>query len=149
MRKCLGSAAMSDLMSPFRDDNSTASRDSTLHSLTTTMSGAPGPSNPGRAIASLAKMPADTTRAGTQKMKFVPTLPPRRKKEYVTSSESSTVHTLLISRPIGRNLHHHRPPPQVVHLLSAAAGAKGVVVGAATRREVGVEPHPRDRPSRR
>jgi hypothetical protein len=47
------------------------------------MSGTPGPSNTGKAIASLAKMPADTTRAGTQKMKFVPTLPIRRKKEYV------------------------------------------------------------------
>jgi DNA-directed RNA polymerase III subunit RPC4 len=47
------------------------------------MSGTPGPSNTGKAIASLAKMPADTTRAGTQKMKFVPTLPTRRKKEYV------------------------------------------------------------------
>ncbi|KAH9036396.1 RNA polymerase III RPC4-domain-containing protein [Lactarius pseudohatsudake] len=47
------------------------------------MSGTPGPSNTGKAIASLAKMPAtDTTRAGTQKMKFIPTLPIRRKKEY-------------------------------------------------------------------
>ena len=60
------------------------------------MSGTPGPSNTGKAIASLAKIPADTTRAGTQKMKFVPTLPFRRKKEYVTSLLSSTVHTLLI-----------------------------------------------------
>ncbi|KAH9000315.1 RNA polymerase III RPC4-domain-containing protein [Lactarius akahatsu] len=48
------------------------------------MSGTPGPSNTGKAIASLAKMPAtDTTRAGTQKMKFIPTLPIRRKKEEV------------------------------------------------------------------
>ncbi|KAI0255862.1 RNA polymerase III RPC4-domain-containing protein [Lactifluus subvellereus] len=47
------------------------------------MSGAPGPSNTGKAIASLAKVPTDTTRAGTQKMKFVPTLPMRRKKEEV------------------------------------------------------------------
>ncbi|KAI9464629.1 hypothetical protein BJY52DRAFT_1184353 [Lactarius psammicola] len=48
------------------------------------MSGTPGPSNTGKAIASLAKIPAtDTTRAGTQKMKFIPTLPIRRKKEEV------------------------------------------------------------------
>ncbi|KAH9995575.1 RNA polymerase III RPC4-domain-containing protein [Russula vinacea] len=51
------------------------------------MSGTPGPSNTGRAIASLAKLPADTTRAGTQKMKFVPTLPIRRKKEYSSREE--------------------------------------------------------------
>ena len=41
-----------------------------------------GSSTP-RAIASLAKKQADVTRLGTQKLKFVPTLPVRRKKEYV------------------------------------------------------------------
>ncbi|KAH9072106.1 RNA polymerase III RPC4-domain-containing protein [Lactarius deliciosus] len=55
------------------------------------MSGTPGPSNTGKAIASLAKMPAtDTTRAGTQKMKFIPTLPIRRKKEYEPSAPAPT-----------------------------------------------------------
>ncbi|KAH9004726.1 RNA polymerase III RPC4-domain-containing protein [Lactarius hatsudake] len=54
------------------------------------MSGTPGPSNTGKAIASLAKMPAtDTTRAGTQKMKFIPTLPIRRKKEEVKQEPST------------------------------------------------------------
>jgi len=41
-----------------------------------------GPSNdPPKAIASLAKKQGDVTRLGTQKLKFVPTLPVRRKKE--------------------------------------------------------------------
>ena len=44
---------------------------------------ASGSSGPPKGVASLAKKPTDTTRAGTQKMKFVPTLPVRRKKEYV------------------------------------------------------------------
>ncbi|KAI0305890.1 RNA polymerase III RPC4-domain-containing protein, partial [Multifurca ochricompacta] len=37
----------------------------------------------------LAKMPSDTTRSGTQKMKFVPTLPVRRKKEYPEAQPSN------------------------------------------------------------
>ncbi|KAH9166332.1 RNA polymerase III RPC4-domain-containing protein [Lactarius sanguifluus] len=58
------------------------------------MSGTPGPSNTGKAIASLAKMPAtDTTRAGTQKMKFIPTLPIRRKKEEVKQEPSAPAPT--------------------------------------------------------
>jgi DNA-directed RNA polymerase III subunit RPC4 len=36
---------------------------------------------PSKAIGSLAKKQADITRHGTQKLKFVPTLPVRRKKE--------------------------------------------------------------------
>lgn len=43
------------------------------------------PSTGTKAIASLAKKPSDVTRQGTQKLKFVPTLPARRKKEYVAS----------------------------------------------------------------
>lgn len=38
------------------------------------------PSTPLKAIGSLAKKQDDVTRQGTQKMKFVPTLPVRRKK---------------------------------------------------------------------
>lgn len=34
-----------------------------------------------KAIGSLAKRQSDVTRQGTQKLKFVPTLPQRRKKE--------------------------------------------------------------------
>ncbi len=36
-----------------------------------------------KAISNFAKRPTDTTRQGTQKLKFAPTLPPRRKKELV------------------------------------------------------------------
>jgi len=115
------------------------------------MSGTPGPSNPGKAIASLAKIPADTTRAGTQKMKFVPTLPIRRKKEYV---RPPVIHHPYIPYPrvLGRNLQHNLQPKAVrPHSLTAVVEAKGVVVvvDAATPREVDVEPHPRDHPNRR
>jgi DNA-directed RNA polymerase III subunit RPC4 len=41
------------------------------------------PSSPSKAIGSLAKKQADVTRQGTQKLKFVPTIPSRRKKECV------------------------------------------------------------------
>ncbi|KAI0793894.1 RNA polymerase III RPC4-domain-containing protein [Fomes fomentarius] len=40
-----------------------------------------GSGTQGKAIASLAKKQSDVTRLGTQKLKFVPTLPPRRAKE--------------------------------------------------------------------
>ncbi|PFH46878.1 hypothetical protein AMATHDRAFT_68867 [Amanita thiersii Skay4041] len=43
-----------------------------------------------KAIGSLAKKPSDVTRQGTQKLKFVPTLPARRKKEDATLSGQST-----------------------------------------------------------
>lgn len=45
-----------------------------------------------KAIASLAKKPSDVTRQGTQKLKFVPTLPARRKKEYaITTFNHSSI----------------------------------------------------------
>jgi hypothetical protein len=94
-------------------------------------------------------MPADTTRAGTQKMKFVPTLPTRRKKEYV---RPPVIHHSYITYPrvLGRNLQHKLPLQAVhPHPLTVVAGAKGVVAGAATHREVRVEPHPHGHPSRR
>ncbi|PPQ65500.1 hypothetical protein CVT26_000141 [Gymnopilus dilepis] len=47
------------------------------------MSSDPSSSTPiPKAIGSLAKKQSDVTRQGTQKLKFVPTLPQRRKKEY-------------------------------------------------------------------
>ncbi|KAI0704293.1 RNA polymerase III RPC4-domain-containing protein [Cytidiella melzeri] len=49
-----------------------------------------GPSRPPKAIASLAKKQSDVTRMGTQKLKFVPTLPARRKKEGVTEETAVT-----------------------------------------------------------
>lgn len=42
-----------------------------------------GPSSAPKAIGSLAKKQSDVTRQGTQRLKFVPTLPARRKKEEV------------------------------------------------------------------
>ena len=153
-RKCLGSGAMGDASVPVNLKIKGAlitcrCLSSSYYKTLNTMSGTPGPSNTGKAIASLAKMPADTTRAGTQKMKFVPTLPTRRKKEYV---RPPVIHRSYIAYPRvpGRNLQH-KLPPQVVHPhpLIVVAEAKGVVVGGATHREVRVEPHPRDHPSRR
>ncbi|KAF7794473.1 hypothetical protein EIP86_005607 [Pleurotus ostreatoroseus] len=60
------------------------------------MSDQPGPSNPPKsntqpkAIASLAKKQSDVTRLGAHKLKFVPTLPARRKKEYEEPTPAST-----------------------------------------------------------
>ncbi|KAG6381601.1 hypothetical protein JVT61DRAFT_199 [Boletus reticuloceps] len=51
------------------------------------------PSAGPKAIASLAKKQSDVTRQGTQKLKFVPTLPARRKKEYAITA----IHNLLFS----------------------------------------------------
>ncbi|KAI0272483.1 RNA polymerase III RPC4-domain-containing protein [Gloeopeniophorella convolvens] len=89
--------------------------------------GAPGPSTPGKAIASLAKKPADTTRAGTQKMKFVPTLPVRRKKEYVPQ-RSICPHPLMLE-PQGRQTSQNLPPRQLLRLRHLSADAD-MVVGA-------------------
>jgi DNA-directed RNA polymerase III subunit RPC4 len=50
-----------------------------------------------KAIGSLAKKQADITRQGTQKLKFVPTLPARRKKEYVSLLLSFLSLVVLIS----------------------------------------------------
>ncbi|KAL4063114.1 RNA polymerase III RPC4-domain-containing protein [Scleroderma yunnanense] len=47
-----------------------------------------GPSSVPKAIGSLAKKKSDVTRQGTQKLKFVPTLPARRKKEEVKQEAS-------------------------------------------------------------
>ena len=44
-------------------------------------SGSGAPPAAGKAIASLAKKQSDVTRLGAQRLKFVPTLPPRRVKE--------------------------------------------------------------------
>ena len=94
-------------------------------------------------------MPADTTRAGTQKMKFVPTLPTRRKKEYV---RPPVIHLSYIAYPrvLGRNLPRKLLPQAVRPCpLTVVVEVKGVVVGAGTHREVRVELHPRDHPNRR
>jgi hypothetical protein len=67
---------LSHLDSSFMADSGSMSNTGTP----STPSGTPGPSVP-KAIGSLAKKPTDVTRQGTQKLKFVPTLPSRRKKE--------------------------------------------------------------------
>ncbi|KAF9268993.1 hypothetical protein L218DRAFT_953555 [Marasmius fiardii PR-910] len=50
-------------------------------------SGSDNPPSKPKAISSLAKKTSDVTRQGTQKLKFVPTLPARRKKEDVKPPE--------------------------------------------------------------
>ncbi|OSD03107.1 hypothetical protein PYCCODRAFT_1366257 [Trametes coccinea BRFM310] len=50
-------------------------------------SGASSSTNPPKVIPSLAKKQGDVTRLGTQKLKFVPTLPSRRAKEEVKKEE--------------------------------------------------------------
>ncbi len=129
---------------------------------TRTMSGTPG-----KAIASLAKIPTpDTTRAGTQKMKFIPTLPMRRKKECVRPRpilSSYLVHDrsfrevkqvsasasgrngpyCSLTKPIHRNRQQH--PHQLLQALplSVPAAVKGAVEGAATRQGVAAALRPR------
>ncbi|KAA1468820.1 hypothetical protein DENSPDRAFT_815390 [Dentipellis sp. KUC8613] len=77
-----------------------------------------------KAIASLAKKPADTTRAGTQRMKFTPTLPVRRKKEEVKQEAAAQPIPAASERGRGRGRGRGgergrgrgaapaRPPPQ-------------------------------------
>ncbi|KAI0792122.1 RNA polymerase III RPC4-domain-containing protein [Abortiporus biennis] len=55
-----------------------------------------------KAIASLAKKQSDVTRMGTQKLKFVPTLPARRKKEDVKQEEAPAPSTTDRGRGRGR-----------------------------------------------
>ncbi|KDQ61552.1 hypothetical protein JAAARDRAFT_31006 [Jaapia argillacea MUCL 33604] len=67
-----------------------------------------GPSNTGegssvpKAIGSLAKKQADVTRSGTQKLKFVPTIPARRKKETEVKQEEAAPKPLASERGRGR-----------------------------------------------
>ncbi|EPQ56451.1 hypothetical protein GLOTRDRAFT_59707 [Gloeophyllum trabeum ATCC 11539] len=63
--------------------------------------GTPGPSVP-KAIGSLAKKQADVTRLGTQKLKFVPTLPARRKKEGEVKQEENVPKPATSERGRGR-----------------------------------------------
>ncbi|KAF9045797.1 hypothetical protein BDZ89DRAFT_1127708 [Hymenopellis radicata] len=55
-----------------------------------------------KAISSFAKRPSDTTRQGTQKLKFAPTLPPRRKKEEVKTEPAPDGGSVTPSRDRGR-----------------------------------------------
>ncbi|KAI0091695.1 hypothetical protein BDY19DRAFT_1067174 [Irpex rosettiformis] len=50
-----------------------------------------GTPTPSRAVPSLVKKQSDVTRMGTQKLKFVPTLPTRRKKEDVKEVSARAV----------------------------------------------------------
>jgi len=62
-----------------------------------------------KAIGSLAKKQPDITRQGTQKFKFVPTLPARRKKECVSSSllcSARSTHLYELER-LKQNSHQH------------------------------------------
>ncbi|TFK32803.1 RNA polymerase III RPC4-domain-containing protein [Crucibulum laeve] len=55
-----------------------------------------------KAIGSLAKKQSDVTRQGTQKLKFVPTLPQRRKKEEVKAEPTTSVVPAVPSTERGR-----------------------------------------------
>jgi hypothetical protein len=72
----------------------------TTSSITTSFVDPSGSSVP-KAIGSLAKKQSDVTRQGTQKLKFVPTLPQRRKKECVNYH---TVLSQLCSRFYNRDV---------------------------------------------
>lgn len=61
-----------------------------------------GESSVPKAIGSLAKKPSDVTRQGTQKLKFVPTLPARRKKEYAIRA---TNHSSVRSHAVDPQRH--------------------------------------------
>ncbi|KAI8996571.1 RNA polymerase III RPC4-domain-containing protein [Trametes punicea] len=61
-----------------------------------------GRGHPPKAIASLAKKQSDVTRLGTQKLKFVPTLPSRRVKEEVKKEEHPAPSTPASDRGRGR-----------------------------------------------
>ncbi|KAM5533857.1 hypothetical protein V8D89_012520 [Ganoderma adspersum] len=86
---------------------------------------ASGSSTPGKAIASLAKKQSDITRLGAQKLKFVPTLPPRRVKEEPKKDEPTPSSTT--DRGRGRGADRGRGRGR------GRGGAEGAGRGAAPR----------------
>ncbi|PCH44215.1 hypothetical protein WOLCODRAFT_77085 [Wolfiporia cocos MD-104 SS10] len=110
-------------------------------------SGTPGPSgssNPApKAIASLAKKQSDVTRLGTQKLKFVPTLPARRKKE---GEEKPSAAVSAADRGRGRGSDRGRgrgrgeirgaaPRPPTVEMTASGPFAMGpALAGTSARR---------------
>ncbi|KAG7093882.1 hypothetical protein E1B28_007521 [Marasmius oreades] len=116
------------------------------------MSGTPsgsGSAAKSKAISSLAKKPSDVTRQGTQKLKFVPTLPARRKKEdlkpepqpeSVTTSTSISVSGRGRGRGSGstdgRGRGGPRPPVEMTASGPFALGPALVGSSSATRHAV-------------
>ncbi|KAJ7583421.1 RNA polymerase III RPC4-domain-containing protein [Mycena floridula] len=112
------------------------------------MSGDPGPSS--KAIASLVKKSSDVTRQGTQKLKFVPTLPPRRKKEEVKAEPTVAVVPPKLpgrgrgdGRGRGRGRGAARAPPEMTASGPFAMGP-AMAAGSHARRSV---PHSNFMPS--
>ncbi|KIJ20854.1 hypothetical protein PAXINDRAFT_178443 [Paxillus involutus ATCC 200175] len=101
-----------------------------------------GPSGGQKAIGSLAKKQSDVTRQGTQKLKFVPTLPARRKKEEEAPSPSvATTSERGAGRGRGRGRGRGgegrgaapRPPP--VEMTASGPFAMGpALAGTSARR---------------
>ncbi|EEB90987.1 hypothetical protein MPER_10731, partial [Moniliophthora perniciosa FA553] len=108
------------------------------------MSGAPSGSENSpkpKAISSLAKRPTDVTRGGTQKLKFVPTLPARRKKEEV-KSEPQPEAVLLPTRGRGNGASEGSgrgrgaPRPQQEMTASGPFAMGPAMAGGSARRSV-------------
>lgn len=100
------------------------------------------PSAGPKAIGSLAKKPSDVTRQGAQKLKFVPTLPARRKKEYAirtTHHSSVRSHAVDLQRSktgMQHLVHPHtrtnggpRKSPSHLYSHQTREMAEGVVKG--------------------
>ncbi|KAF8159716.1 RNA polymerase III RPC4-domain-containing protein [Crassisporium funariophilum] len=98
-----------------------------------------------KAIGSLAKKQTDVTRQGTQKLKFVPTLPQRRKKEEVKSEPTPSASPLIPTSERGRGRGRGRGDargrgrglgaPPVVEMTASGPFAMGpTLAGVAARR---------------
>ncbi|KAH8093816.1 RNA polymerase III RPC4-domain-containing protein [Cristinia sonorae] len=115
------------------------------HSGSSNSASGAGNSTP-KAIASLAKKPTDTTRLGTQKLKFVPTLPARRKKEDVKVEEAPAPATSERGRGRGRGADRARgrgrggegrggaPRPAVEMVASGPFAMGPAMAGTSARR---------------
>ncbi|KAF9221339.1 hypothetical protein BS17DRAFT_785219 [Gyrodon lividus] len=104
-----------------------------------------GPSGGPKAIGSLAKKQSDVTRQGTQKLKFVPTLPARRKKEEVkqeappssipAASERGTARGRGRGRGRGSEGRGTAPRPPPVEMTASGPFAMGpALAGTSARR---------------
>lgn len=104
-----------------------------------------GPSDAPKAIGSLARKQSDVTRLGTQRLKFVPTLPARRKKEEVKPEPSTESVQATTPGRDGRGRGRGRggggeprggtPRPSQVEMTASGPFAMGpVLAGTSARR---------------